>query len=119
MGKNDKPHLLNENQKYLVGSEINPGDYIMMHKSQIKSLIQDDKGLNLGAELFDKLGAAMLGSILGVAISLEKISDIPTSWIILGIFGAASLGWGMYVKHLRNSKIDSFVNEVLKEKEST
>lgn len=117
MVRNKKVNILDGNAKHGIVSEIDTKEYVTVHIAQLKSLAEDDSALKWGAEIFDKLGAAVIGAILGIMITIDKVSNIAPSWIVTGILGMAALGWGIYLKIRRNAKIDSFVQSVIEDKQ--
>lgn len=117
MAKNNGINILDASAKHGIVSEIDTKEYITLHKAKIESLKVDDTVLKWGAEVFDKLGAAVIGGIIGVAITVDELGNIAPSWIFTGILGIASLWYGIYAKNKRNSKIDDFIAETLKDKD--
>lgn len=93
----------------LIQSKIDHSQFIMMHKSELKSLIFDADTLNWIAEFSDKIGAASLG----VWLTLLGTSDYSKREIYgFFFFGAFLTISGIYYKCKRNQKI----NVILKEK---
>lgn len=101
----------------LLTSDINPNDYVLIHKSEIKSVIENANTWHWGAEIFSTLGTL----ILGATISLYFTPDLPSiAWtltIILTIIGLIMMGWGIYAKCKKSNLINEFINKKLNEKD--
>lgn len=92
----------------LVG-QVDPKDYIMIHKDTLRMLISDNARFKKGAEICSIMGPLFLGISLN-NIGVGFFSNNSNSWT--AIFGAILLYLSFKLKHERENTL----NKILKEK---
>lgn len=93
-----------------IQTEINPEDYVIMHKAELESIMVNSDILKWGAELGDKAGTF----ILGFATSLYFTPEHPMREIMIYFaLGGLATAFGIYHKRNRNSLIDKVLKRKL------
>lgn len=93
----------------LVG-EIDPRDYIMVHKDTIYSVIEDSHALTLCSEILDKVGTFVAG-VGATTIFMPDFSKLSS--LIMIVCGVVLAGVCLYLKHIKNKKINTILGSKL------
>lgn len=96
-------------------SEINPDEYVMMHKAELRVALSDSNSLKWASKTCEFLGPLFIG--IGVtSLFAEKIPyEIFTNGRMWIIFGFCFTGLGFYFQKQKEDIITSIIKEKLNE----
>ena len=94
-----------------IESDLNPGDFVFMHKAELESVLTNSRLLNAAVEIFDRVGSILLG-VAGTLFS--SVPDASVREIILyALFGLMATGYGYYSRRQKNKLVEKTLKERL------
>ena len=96
----------------IVKAKINHGDFIMLHKAEVDSIITNSKILDLKSELSERIGTF----ILGLSSTLYFVPNVePYTVILFFIVGVYFTYTSLKSKKEKNKPIERLFDEKMSE----
>lgn len=103
---------LDSNKEYGITNKINTTDYIMMHKAELRSIMNDNEIFGTFTLWFDRIGMIVIGVVIDSIIQNKFTWSTYGSYTIVGVIFTIL---GIYYQRKKNKNVENILQEKMNE----